>query len=416
MIKKLIYSLFLLLIFKTEAQTSVLKVADSLLQTGNYKAALVALEKQKNPSFAELQKTGSIYKTVGSYTKAVESYQKAYAKKPSEKVKEEIGRCFQALGNAEKAINIYKEVLEANPNNLLLKYHLAKLYMGNRQSKKAKALIEELIQKDPENPNYHYQLGEIINKQKKDPTKAYLKAYDLDTTHVKSIYELARFFKKVKVRDSSELFINKGLHLFPKSLNFLQLKAQNEYRKKEYDSTLVYLKKLEKLKFETPFTFDLFGRTYHKLKDYEKAIEYFEKATGRNQQDGSLNYRLGLAYYELKNYTKAEMNFFIAVYKDRTDLSEYYYHMALSQSQKKNLKKAIKSLERGLQNNPIDPNLMYQLAITTDSYYKDKKIALKHYEKFVARYKDYDKERAAFAEQRIKEIKKALFINVEKED
>lgn len=59
---------------------------------------------------------------------------------------------------------------------------------------------------------------------------------------------------------------------------------------------------------------------------------------------------------------------------------------------------------------------MYQLALVSDSFFKDKKIALKHYEKYVDKFEEKDKEQADFAKRRIKEIKKTLFINGEKVD
>lgn len=416
MLKRLVLILLVLFVFKTEAQSSVLKIADSLLQTGDYKTALEKLTVQKKPSFAVLKKTASIYQKIGSYAKAIQFYDKAYAIKASDKVKEETGRCYQALGNTEKAITLYKEVLKENPKNLLLKYQLAKLYLNSRRVTASEQLFNELIVEDASNPNYYYQLGVVYNKQKKDASKPFLKAYHLDTTDVKTIYGLAKFFKQVKVPDSSAIFTNKGLRLVPNNLNFLQLKVQQEYLKKEYDTTLVYLKKMEKLKFSTPFTLKLFGKSYFRLGDYENALTYFRKGRNKNRLDSDFLYQIGLCQYKLKEFKRAQMSFLMAIYAEKVDLSEYYFQLSQTFLALKDSQKAIKSLEDGLKNSSSNENLMYHLAIVSDSYYKDEKLVLKRYEKYIDRHENKNKERTTFATERIKEIKKALFIKGKKSE
>lgn len=408
--KKLLLIFFLIVIFKTDAQTSVLAIADNYLEKGNYKVALQKLKAEESPSAEVLHKIADIYQKTGNYANAIQYYNDVYALKPSYKVKEQLGKCYQYTGNSEKAMELQSEVLKANPDNLLLQYNLAKLYAANRIIGKAIDLLNGLVEKDATNPNYHYELGEAYEKIKKDPSKQYLKAYKLDTTHVKSIYQLAKFFNKVKVRDSAGLFIDKGLTINMNNLNFLQLKAQHEFLKKEYDSTLVYLKKLEAQNFKTPFVNKLFGLSYFKLEDYENSLLYFNKVKKADFTDTGTLFNIGLVHAAMKEYEKAQMSFYMSIAFQKPDVDKNYFELGKVHLELKEVKKAIESFREGYQNNPRNYQLLFQIAMLSDSFYKDKKIVLKHYEKYVEKFSTYDEKSTLYAKSRIKEIKKALFM------
>ncbi|MBJ2174844.1 tetratricopeptide repeat protein [Aureibaculum sp. A20] len=414
--KKLVVLLFILFISKTDAQTSVLAIADNYLEKGNYQLALEQLKTDKNPTIEVLNKIADIYQKTGNYANAINYYNKIYSLNPSDKVKEQLGKCYQYTGNSKKAMQLQSEVLNDNPDNLLLQYHLAKLYAANRKTKEAIILLEGLVEKDPENPNYHYELGEALNKIKKDPTKPYLEAYRLDTSHVKSMYQLAKYFNKVKVRDSADLFIDKGLEIDSENLNFLQLKAQNEFLKKEYDTTIVYLKRLEALNFKTVFVNKLFGLSYFKNEDYENALLYFNKVKMADFMDTGTLFNIGLVHAAMKEYKKAEMSFYMSIAFQKPEYDKNYFELGKVQLEQKEVKKAITSFEKGYENNSRNYQLLFQIAMLSENYFKDKKIALRHYEQYVENFSSKDEKSTLYAKSRIKEINKELFMKGTEEE
>ena len=418
--KSLLLTILLLITFKTEAQTSVLNIVDSILQTGNYQAALIQLKKVDNPPFEIYEKIASIYQKTGNNSKAIEFYDKAFVLNPTDKIKEQLGKSYQFLGNSDKAIEVYTEVLQTNPDNLLLIYNLAKLYMSERKVNKGIELLKELSKRDTLNPNYQYQLGVAYEKlgQKGafESANSFLKAYKIDSLHLKSIYNLAKFYRKLNFKDSATIFINRGLKINPKSINFNQLKAKDAFYKKQFDTTLVYLKRLEDLNFKTMFTYKLYGLTYLNMKDFKTAETYFKKAKKINFRDASLLYNLGLVYAALKDYKTSEYYFIMSIMQQKPIIDKNYYQLGLVQLEKKETKRALKSFEEGHKNNWKNYQLLFQLAMTSDAYYKDKKIALQHFEKYIDTFSDRDKESTQYVKQRIKEIKKKLFMNGEKVD
>ncbi len=410
----------LLYIPKTEAQPSVLQHTDSILASGDYQKALTYLTTLKPQDEIVLNKVGLIYQHIGNHTKAIQYFTKANTLVPSIQAKERIGKSYQLIGNSDKAIAIFKEVLIAQPTNLLLKYNLAKLYMAERKYKAAEKLFIELTKADPSNPNFHFQLGLCYEKMgQKNFHKglnSFLTAYKVDSLHLKSIYNLAKAYEKLKFKDSTKLFINKGIGINPLSVNFNQLKVKESFRNKNYDTTLVYLKKLEELQFKTKFTYMMYGLTYMQMEDFINAKSAFEKAKRLDYRDGKILFNLGLAYLGLEEYKNAELNFMISIRYQEAVLDENFLQLGLVQLKQNKLQLAIRAFEEGVEDNSQNQHILFQLAMLSETYYKDKKIALRHYENYIKRFENRDEQATKFAKQQIKAIKTTLFMEVEKSE
>mgnify|MGYP000368531635 CR=1 FL=1 len=106
--KKIIIPLLLILaVIKTEAQSSVFVVVDSLLQVGKYQKALQLLEHENNQNAIIYEKTGDIYQTIGNYNKAITNYSNAIAIEPKSNPKIKLANVYATLGYKQKAIDLY---------------------------------------------------------------------------------------------------------------------------------------------------------------------------------------------------------------------------------------------------------------------------------------------------------------------
>ena len=110
--KKLIITLIILSVLKTEAQTSVFKIVDSLLLNGNYQKALILLENSNDKTVAVFDKAVDIYKSIGNYNKSIENYQHALEKNESIAIEAKLGRVFELSGYSSKAIKTYENVMQ----------------------------------------------------------------------------------------------------------------------------------------------------------------------------------------------------------------------------------------------------------------------------------------------------------------
>jgi len=407
--------LFIIVALKTEAQSSVFTVVDSLLLKGNYQKALLLLEKEEPKTTLVFDKIATIYQTVGNYNKAIDYYEKALKNENSENIKIKLGSTYNSAGLSSKSISIYEEIIEKDTSNLLVANSLGKLYLAKNNVKKAERLFRFLNKKDSLNPNYPYQIAQCLAKQHKELTmgQSYLNAYNLDSLHIKSIYELAKFFKELKDKDSTMLFINKGLKIDSTNLNFLQLKANVLYFSKDFKGTITYLNKLDSLNFRSINTYEMFGMSYLNLDDFVLAEKHFKNALRLERNNSKIHYRLGALYYDKKEFKLAQLYLMQSIIYGRGDLDKQFLLSGTIAKEEFNLKVAINYFKDAVKYNRDNVNALFQLAFASDSYFKDKKIAFKHYKDFVQRFEGKNKKLTDYANNRIKEIKKKYFLKGE---
>jgi len=414
--KKIALAIICLIAIKTEAQTSVFKIVDSLLLVGNYQKALVILEKGNDKSALVYDKTGDVYKSIGNYNKAIENYQQALEKQESIIVKSKLGRVYELSGYTSKAIKTYEDVMQKDSSNLIMIHNLGKLYLSNYKVSKAEYIFKYLIKQDSLNPNYTYLLGQLYQKQKLIYAmgQSYLDTYNLDSLHIKSIYRLAVFFKEINDKDSTMVFIDKGLRLDPDNINFNQLKANQLYGSKKYKDAIIYLEKLERLNYKSKNVYEMFGMSYLKIDSLKLAEKYIKKALDIDRKDPKLLYRLATIQYELNEKERAKFSLMFSIYTAKPDLDKQYYLLGSIFKEENDLEEAIFYFDESFQNNPNKYRALYDLALAEDAFYEDKKIAFRHYQKYLDKFETKDKELTDVVKHRIKEIKKALFIEGEK--
>jgi len=414
--KKISIILLLLIItLKTEAQSSVFNIVDSLLVKGNYQNALILLENAQPKTAVIFEKTANIYQTIGNENKALSYLNKAIEIENSDASKVKLAQLYLATGLTLKAIEIYEFLIVKDTSNLLVANSLGKLYLSQNQPKRAEKLFRFLKSKDSVNPNYPYQIGECLDKQNKlnEMGQSYLNAYKLDTLHLKSIFELAKFFKTLRFQDSTTLFINKGLQIDANNINFNQLKANDLYFSKDFKNALTYLKKLDSLNYQSVSTYEMFGMCYYNLQNFDLAEDYFKKAIRLDPSDYTIYYRLATLYYDKKDYKLAKYYLFSSISSAKPDLDRQYFLMGILLKEENNLKGALDNFEKSFQNNYKNHKALFELAVTSDIYYKDKKIALKYFQQYLDKFKRNDEIMTAYAEGRIKEIKKQYFLEGE---
>lgn len=414
--KKIIATLlFIMVALKTEAQSSVFTIVDDLLLKGNYQEALVQLDKESSKTVKVYDKIAGIYQVIGNYNKAIKNYEKALVIEDNEAIKVKLGVAYNSAGFSNKAILIYEGIIEKDTSNLLVAHSLGKLYLAKNKAKKAEKLYRFLKKKDTLNPNYSYQLAESLSKQnrKLEMGQSYLDAYNIDTLHIKSMYNLAKFFKTLRIKDSTMLFIDKGLNIDSANINFLQLKANVLYFSKDFKSALKYLTVLDSLNFKSVNTYEMFGMCYYNLKDLELAEVNFKKALRLERNSPKICYRLASLYYEKKDFKLAKIYLRMSIMYGKGDLDKQYELSGIIAKEELNLKVAINHFNEAVKYSRTNANALFQLALTSDSYFKDKKIALKHYQNYMSRFEDKSKKLTAYVKSRIQEIKKQYFIEGE---
>ncbi|MDY0780689.1 tetratricopeptide repeat protein [Tenacibaculum sp. IB213877] len=412
--KKILLLITAMIIVKAEAQTSVFKQIDSLLQFGRYKIALNQL-KEIEPSFNSNLKIALVYDAIDDYKQASLYYQKALSFKDDYLTRIKLAKSLKKEGKLNEAIVLYEAIDSKDSDNLLAKYQLGKLYLQTKKSNKAKKVFESLIEKDPSNANYSYQLGLAFAQLKKRNPKInrFLDAFRKDSTHFKAIEMLARAFTKLRDKDSANIFIEKGLHINPNHIDLNKLKINSFFRKKKYEESIVLLKHLDSLSPNEYYTQKMLAKSYYNLKDLEKAKKHFSKATKLDREDFKSYTYLGHIAFQEKNFNEAMYMYKMGTFVGKEPRDEEYMGLAKVYYEMELPKRVIENYKKAVAENFKNREALFELAKFSKDYYKDKKIGLELYKKYIDRFEGEDEKVDEYVKQRINTIKKDFFLKGE---
>jgi len=396
----------------------VLPQSTSLIEKvtqGDYQVRLTELEVKEQPLLKDFTEKAAIYYQIGHYNKAIYNYKKAFEMDPTEAIQIKLAKSYHAGGMAKNAILLYEQVFVKDSSNLLVANQLARLYSSTRKKKHAIKIYQFLLKKDKTNPYYSYQLGKIYKKQGRFyiSGQLFLDAYKRDTVHMSSIFELAKFYKTLKFSDSTNLFIDKGLALDPTHLNFLQLKASVLFKDKKYTQSIRYCNILDSLRFSNAPINSLKGACFEKMNQLDSAQVYYGKAVQMDRQSMEYAYKLANIYHKKKDFKQAKILLMLSLFGAEPDLSAPQFLYATIFQEEKDFKKAIVYFKKSYQSGNGFYKGLFQWAVTAEAYYKDKKIALGLYEKYVDRFESRDEVFTKYAKQRITNIRKKLFLKGE---
>lgn len=371
--------LFLLIVFKTEAQTSVLNLADSLFAHGNYSKAIVQYKLYDNPP----------------------------------KVYQKIAKAYIAIGNYDEGLTYYQKAVETNPENTLLKYDFGKFLYRTKKFKKASEIFNQLVYKDYKNPNFHYELG-LALEQLKDSTaqNRFYNTFQLDSTHQKAIYRIAKYHLKKGHNKLVDKYIDIGLSSYKNNKELISLKAQNYYVRHQYEKAVIWFEKLLELGESSAFIYEKLSLCYAQLYEFEKAIEQRKLVLKFNPLDATSIYVIGTYYEKIDDFKKAEEYIWIALALLDTPLDAEYIKLATVLNQQKKYKQSIEALKKAIKENPGNEFAGFHLAITFEAYYADYDAKIKAFEDFKRKFPKG--KLASYANERISKLKEEKFLNAEK--
>lgn len=373
--KYIIFFIALLITCNTQAQTTGLNYADSLFVTGNY-------------------------------SKAIEEY-KSYDK-PSD-VFEKMAKAYVALGNYDEALTNYGKALETNPDNVFLKFDYAKLLSSTKKFKEASILFEELIYRDYKNPNYYYELGVVLEAmQDSTAMNRFRSAFDLDRTHQKAIYKIAREFLVQRDHEASLKYIAIGLETYQNNVELISLKAQNYYWLEDYRESAKWFERLIELGESSQFIHEKLAFCYAKHYNYKKAIEQGELALKYDPKNFINLFIQGQMYEGAEDFENAAKYMALALEIRDIPLDGEYRRLGYVLNRQGKHKEAIDALNKSLKINPNDQMSQFYMLMAKDRYYKDVETRLKLYEDFHS--KNPKSNFNYWVERRIKELKEEKFL------
>ena len=369
----LILLIFTFIISKTEAQSSVLNRADSLYQNGNFSKAIAA--------YQSLDKHREFY--------------------------DRIAKAYVAIGNYDLAIENYKRSVEIDPKNALVLYDYAKLLSKIKQFEASVAVLNDLMNLDYRNPNYHYDLGLALERLKDSSAiNRYLSTYRLDPTHQKAIYKLAKHYLQKGRHSITEKYINEGLITYENNVELISLKAQSYFSRKYYTKAQIWFEKLIYLGESSEFIHEKLSICYAQNYEYERAIEQKKKVLEYDPYNTNAILAIGNYYQQLNDFEKAEQYYKQVLLLRDVPIDYEYQQLGIVLNRQDKHKEAVAAFQKSLKENPENISSAFYIVTSKASYYSDIDAKIKLYEDFLKKYPSTNyRVLAAYSLKQLKEEK-----------
>lgn len=238
-------------------------------------------DETNNAEFYEL--LGSIYGEQGNIKKADEAFGKAVNMNPQ---RENIYLSWTALLNREKQFKQIRNILDDafkhidrnSDKGMLLE---AQVLTSLKEFERAEFLYKLLLEKDPENLDYLYNLALLYYEAERfDEAETYLRnVIEKNPDHAEAFNNLGYMFAELgKNLDEAEEIVKKALYLRPSTSYMIDSLAWVYYQKGEYEKALKNLLRAEKLSLDDPVLLFHIGDTYEKLEKHDMARDYWKRA------------------------------------------------------------------------------------------------------------------------------------------
>ena len=237
------------------------------------------------------------------------------------------------------------------------------------------------------------------------------KAYQLDQTHQKAIFKIAKNLIKIRKHDEAEKLIEIGLDSYSENLELLSLKAQNFYYSDDYRPAIAAFEKLLEMGESSEFIHEKLSICYASYSEYEKAIEQRKKALAYNPLDANAMFVIGTYYSRLQDFENAEEYVQKALKLKDLTLDHEYQFLGTIYNRLKKYEQAIAMFNKSLEENPENMSSALFLVTTKDVYYSDREVVAQLYQDLKKKYPDTFVE--TIATRRLQELKEEKFLKAE---
>lgn len=346
------------------------------------------------------------------FDKALESLSTCYIREPQNiDYLSRIAYCHTQLGRYRDAKIYLNEVLKLDSVNTIAISSLGNIYEKERNYVKAKTYYDQLVEIDSTNSFFYKKSGYLAIRLGKtvDGIKHFLEALKFNEKDLEVIDVLSSLYISAGDLDYADQLLRRGLSLDGMNIKLLQNKAKLKQKQKKHKEVIDALEKTMIQGDSTPYYTMLLGVAYLQIDSSNKAIEFFQSIIRRKKDSEYTHHYLGLAYKAEQNFEKSEEHLAIAIDKAISNkISNYYGDLASVFEEQKKYKKAINNFQAAY-NYSSKGEYLFFIARNADFYYRDKRIAQKHYQKYL---KTTDKKYRNYTENRLKELREIIHFQV----
>lgn len=195
-----------------------------------------------------------------------------------------IGKCYYNLKNYDEALKCFKEATEMHSENMEYMNWLGKCYMETGAYSNGIESLEITVKKNPNKKEFKKDLNDSLYRVGSEACgiQDYEKA-------IECLEKLCENFEEYEMLNT---LLGESFCQIEKYINAYECFIKEGAIPKEKSENYYFY----------------FGKTCHKLKKYEEAIYNCEKFIEKIPEDKEIREILGLSYYEIQEYNKALLN------------------------------------------------------------------------------------------------------------
>ncbi len=379
MIKK--SGIVLILLILTTSVNAQSRVADSLMEIGDYSAAIVQLQElPQNPDV--------LFK---------------------------LGRAYSSTGNTTKAIQSITDGLLEDSTAVRPRFELARLYLSTNDPVKSFTMFNQLVADYPANATYKFYKGQLLElfKQEEEAIVVYKKALSLDPEYRSARMELIALLIKSRQYTPAIEAAKFVLRQNPDDIKFNSLIAQAYFNAMDYGKSITHLNHLlEDLNNDTEYNRRTLAVSYLLDGQWQLAVDNLDIFLKQyNDKDPAIYFMKSKAHLKLEQYTEAQDAIEYTILYKRPAIAEEYLQMAAIAAAQDDFRATFEAMKLAYAENSEDQAIAYQYTVAADRYFKDKKLILGYYERYLNKFGNTSGY-GEYAGARVSDLKKEIFMSV----
>ena len=295
-------------------------------------------------------------------------------------------------GNLPAAEKNYLKLYSLQSGSLPVLFNLASLQRHRGDDNKAKSYYKEIIKIDSLNFNVYKQLAAMVPNPMNPEKQFYLKkANILQPADADIAFDLANSFSLTKKNDSAYAVLQPALTADTANLMLLKAKLPVCIALKKMEEAVLTGERLIASGDSSGYVLNNMGKAYFILKQYDKSLSFFKIIEAMQQQNESTLYYTALCYRELKDYVLAAEYMNTSIKESISPyMANYYKILGEVYEKTEQIRMANQSYQKSL-DYENKGEVYYNLALLNDFKLKNKKAAVKYYQKFLNSKPDLEK-------------------------
>ncbi len=351
---------------------------------------------------AEEYRKGVAFMQANQYEKAVDHIFECQRANPDDlDYALKLAYCYTKLGNYKDAKYSYQSVLQKDSLNINALTNLGGVYEKEYNYRAAQEYYLRLLEIDSTNSYFYKQNGFIAvkNNQVLAAIGYFSEAHRYNPKDLVAISELSKLYLRVEAIAIADEIIERGYQQDSTNLKILYAKADIKRVQKKYPEIITTIERAMVQGDTLLYYQKMLASAYLQTKAYDESLFHLTQIISKRQASEYTHYHMAVALEAQGKLEESIKHYDLAIELGISEnIPVYYKNLAKLYVDTKALRAAITAYKEAYEYSG-KPEHLFQIARNSDLYYKDKKIALRYYKKYLATkhaaYRSYAKERVA---------------------